>query len=356
MFRANRSGVSRVACALAAMTLVPLFPMPGLTAASPENPAVAADGEARQQLVQADPSPVPSRLELLLALLQNELEADWRRLEQLAAERSKLVQQRDVLLADDARTEARVNEIQARLQRVDQEMALLQTRIPAVEADLADAERRLRGVDATTQYSDDQRRVQEALVYLGGYDGRIDGQFGRRTQAAIRAFQRRLGDEPSGTLTDEQQTALLEQAEALRQQHGVQTLRDQKDGYSFVYPRELLPVEQLTTSGERRFASPTGDSELQIEVSEQASDLRLVFADLLTRYDAGYSSLQEDWFVISRTDRDEVFYEMALRSDERLIRVRLIYPTTQREIWQPFTVILLNSLRFGASTIVEEAQ
>jgi hypothetical protein len=235
-------------------------------------------------------------------------------------------------------------------------MALLQTRIPAVEADLADAERRLRGVDATTQYSDDQRRVQEALVYLGGYDGRIDGQFGRRTQAAIRAFQRRLGDEPDGTLTDQQQTALLEQAEALRQQHGVQTLRDQKDGYSFVYPRELLPVEQLTTSGDRRFASPTGDSELQIEISEQASDLRLVFADLLTRYDAGYSSLQEDWFVISRTDRDEVLYEMALRSDERLIRVRLIYPTTQREIWQPFTVILLNSLRFGASTIVEEAQ
>ena len=156
--------------------------------------------------------------------------------------------------------------------------------------------------------------MQEALVYLGGYDGRIDGQFGRRTQTAIRTFQRRLGGEPSGTLTDEQQALLLEQAAALRQQHGVQTLRDQEYGYSFVYPRELLPVEQRSPSGDRRFASPTGDSELQIEISEGASDLRRVFADQLVRYNAGYSSLQENWFVISGSDLDEVFYEMALQS------------------------------------------
>ena len=148
---------------------------------------------------------------------------------------------------------------------------------------------------------------------------------------------------------------MLEQAEAVRQQYGVQTLWDPEIGYSLIYPRELLPIEQRSESGDRRLASASGDSELQIEVVGQAPDIGLVFADLLTRYEIGYSRLQDDWFVVSGTDRDDFFYEVALRSQDRLIRVRLIYPTAQREIWQPFTVILLNSLRFGASRIVGEA-
>ncbi len=61
------------------------------------------------------------------------------------------------------------------------------------ESDLSEAER---------------RRIQEALQLVDAYYGEIDGMFGRGTRQAIRRFQERLEQEPSGYLTDQQRLAL----------------------------------------------------------------------------------------------------------------------------------------------------
>jgi peptidoglycan hydrolase-like protein with peptidoglycan-binding domain len=45
------------------------------------------------------------------------------------------------------------------------------------------------------------RRVQEALSQRGFYNGRIDGIWGEKTSAAIRRYQRSVGNEPNGLLT-----------------------------------------------------------------------------------------------------------------------------------------------------------
>ena len=55
----------------------------------------------------------------------------------------------------------------------------------------------------------DRRRVQVALAEIGYYSGRIDGQFGAETRAAIRRFQHELGAELTGVLTGEQARRLL---------------------------------------------------------------------------------------------------------------------------------------------------
>ena len=55
----------------------------------------------------------------------------------------------------------------------------------------------------------DRRRVQAALAVLGYYDGRVDGQFGPETRAAIRRFQHEIGAEMSGRLTGEQAGRLV---------------------------------------------------------------------------------------------------------------------------------------------------
>lgn len=49
-----------------------------------------------------------------------------------------------------------------------------------------------------------RRGVQRSLRQLGYYGGAIDGAFGRRTLAAIQAFQAATGAEPTGTLTRRQ--------------------------------------------------------------------------------------------------------------------------------------------------------
>ena len=52
--------------------------------------------------------------------------------------------------------------------------------------------------------------VQEALVYLGGYNALIDGDFGPRTAEAVRVYQGQSEPaETTGTLTDDQEEALL---------------------------------------------------------------------------------------------------------------------------------------------------
>lgn len=55
----------------------------------------------------------------------------------------------------------------------------------------------------------DRRRVQAALAVLGYYDGRVDGQFGPETRAAIRRFQHEIGAEMTGRLTAEQAGRLV---------------------------------------------------------------------------------------------------------------------------------------------------
>ena len=91
LFLAGRAAARSVPCALAAFSM-PLWLSPGAPVAWAQD---RPDGEALEEGAPADRGPVPYRLELLVSLLQNELEADRRRLGQLAAERVRLVQERD---------------------------------------------------------------------------------------------------------------------------------------------------------------------------------------------------------------------------------------------------------------------
>ncbi|WP_295391504.1 peptidoglycan-binding protein [uncultured Thiodictyon sp.] len=55
----------------------------------------------------------------------------------------------------------------------------------------------------------ERRRVQVALAEIGYYSGRIDGEFGPESRAAIRRFQHEIGAELTGVLTGEQAGRLL---------------------------------------------------------------------------------------------------------------------------------------------------
>jgi peptidoglycan hydrolase-like protein with peptidoglycan-binding domain len=56
-------------------------------------------------------------------------------------------------------------------------------------------------------------QVQAALNQLGFPAGTVDGVIGRKSRAAIMAYQESIGEAPTGTLTDEGQAALLARVE-----------------------------------------------------------------------------------------------------------------------------------------------
>jgi len=67
---------------------------------------------------------------------------------------------------------------------------------------------------AVTKGSEEIRKVQEALKDKGEDPGAIDGMMGKKTRAAIRAFQKANGIKVTGTVDDQTAEKLGVQKEA----------------------------------------------------------------------------------------------------------------------------------------------
>lgn len=320
------------------------------------------------------------RLTLLIGLVENELQEAKLKQSRLIAEASSLDQERRKLLDGPsdgtAAQQRRIEVIERQLQQIDQDMADVNARLPEINAELAELKTRLdeangilrtpetetavdddRGgesagevrVDSASRWLDGKRQVQEALVYLGGYNALIDGDFGPRTQTAIRVYQRGRNDEQTGTLTEEQETALLQEAETLRARYGVTTIENRDQGYRVTYPSGLLSEDATLQSGGVRYASEDGRGELIVTSSSEgepsgAEELTALYEDLLADYEVQYRRKRNDWFVVAGIlDEGRIIYDTARLSGDRMIRARLSYPSEWRDLWSPFAVIMFNT-------------
>lgn len=332
----------------------------------------------------------PSRERALIGLLENEQEAMVFRIERLQLALGERRKDDASMTADERlerdRQERELDSLERRLREIDRELADLgggevgvggpfvfvpSARPPAApsvfipaakpaeaapEIDLAGATRTAAlapdaaGAEAAGPDTRAERlRIQEALVLVAGYDAAIDGAFGPRTETAIGAFQRTLGAEPTGRLTEEERNRLLAEAAAARQNYAFRDLEDEAIGYSLVYPAKALSEETPAADGYRLLADAEGTARLQVtEVGSR--NLKTLFTDL-TRHDGvGYSRFGGSWFVASGEVDDEMFYSMARLAETGSIVVHLTYPLTERAFWDPYTVMLYNSFRVIAPT------
>jgi hypothetical protein len=85
-----------------------------------------------------------------------------------------------------------------------------------------------------------RKAAQEALVWLGLYVGVNDGDFGKPTRDAIRAFQASLKAPADGTLSTPELKALLAAAQKAREAAGFQIVNDPKTGSKIGTPLKLL--------------------------------------------------------------------------------------------------------------------
>ena len=99
--------------------------------------------------------------------------------------------------------------------------------------------------------------AQDALVWLGLYNGTSDGDFGKRTRDAIVAFQTGQKAPGDGVLSPGQLQALLTAADKARAAAGFQTIVDPRTGARIGAPTKLLGGKSGVTLD---FASdPSGD-------------------------------------------------------------------------------------------------
>ena len=85
-----------------------------------------------------------------------------------------------------------------------------------------------------------RKALQDALVWLGFYNGANDGDFGKRTRDSIVAWQRSVKATPDGVLGPTLVQALLAAADKARAAVGFQAFTDQRTGARVEAPAKLL--------------------------------------------------------------------------------------------------------------------
>ncbi len=317
------------------------------------------------------------RLKLLIRLVKNEFHEAKMAQSRLTEEAAELDQQRRALEAEPSKgTRAEKRQfavIEERLLQIDKEMVEVNGRLPEINAELDELQVRLdeangivrepaaesaaNGVvtSASSQWLDSKRQIQEALVYVGGYNALIDGDFGPRTQEAVKVYQGRQNVERTGTLTGEQKKALLEEADLLRARYGMTNIEDRDQGYRFSYPSGLLPEGGPIEPSGRRFVSKDGKGELLITTSDGAGEngtkgFSAIYEELHSEYEVQYRRKRDDWFVVAGlVEEGRIIYDTARLNGNRMIRARLSYPAEWRDLWSPFAVIMFNTFEAVAA-------
>ncbi|NJO38942.1 MAG: hypothetical protein HC871_16750 [Rhizobiales bacterium] len=320
--------------------------------------APEAEGvDLRDALGQA---PKPYRERALIALLANERRAIDQRIEQVTDELDRLA-------ASGASGERA--EVQAALTALQQELIVLEQRLDEVALEHADVgpgqspgaaggpavfipASKPRVPETALAAASDRpsrevrRQIQEALVFLGGYDSSLDGDFGARTQAAIRRYQASIDAETTGLLGADQVADLLEAAAVRREESGLRPLADERIGFRLRYPGALLTKEGPADGGYRLLSDERGLARLQV-VEIDSRDLRTVFDDLTRHLKEGYRHFGKSWFVVSGEVDGDMFYSMGRSSGGRTVIAHLTYPTGERDLWDPFSVFLYNSFELA---------
>ncbi len=310
------------------------------------NDAWPADKDTQE--VTARPKAALSRFNLLNDVIQERFVNDIRIINDLSRKRRDLVRRLAHRSKESDQAGLPAQDI---IINIDRELAHLRREVEILRAELAlltasppEAARPL----SLARQPDEA--VQEALIYLGHYDGRIDGQLGERSREAIAAYQQALGMRPTGDLNALERRQLLDQATIHRNAYGIISAGGADAGYDFLYPSRLLPRERRDSAGYRRYSTPSKDVSLQV-VSDSAERLESLYYSLLSRdgFSVTYSRLRNDWFVVAGQVGDMLFYDVARSNRRSLVRLRLVYPLEDQDLWDPMTVILFNSFRLTSA-------
>ena len=168
-----------------------------------------------------------------------------------------------------------------------------------------------------------RKAIQDALVWLGFYNGTNDGDFGKRTRDAIVAWQRSVKATPDGVLGPALLMTLLAAAQKARADVGFKTIDDPKTGVRIGSPTKLI--------------APNG-AKLDL-TADAGADLAAVYARLSAETPArkvAYKAMKPGaFFVVSGQDGDRKFYSRFEKNDQASPPIRgftFSYPAARGDL------------------------
>jgi len=155
----------------------------------------------------------------------------------------------------------------------------------------------------------DRKAAQDALGWLGLYNGTIDGTFGKRTLDSIMAYQASVNAAPDGVISPQQLGTLKAAAQKARATVGFQTLDDPLTGVRIGAPLKLLDKRSAGV-GQTRWANRDGSLTLDLMAPTGAlPDLYKWLVADAPRRKVTYKALKPDtFFVVAGEEGGRKFY------------------------------------------------
>ena len=193
--------------------------------------------------------------------------------------------------------------------------------------------------------------VQDALVWSGDYAGRLDGDLGAGSRAAIEAYQTRIDHWSTGYLTEAELDALVQQRRAAIRAAGFTVRAFPRQGLSIGLPEDLFgPPEEQDFGLDFMSAADSGLPALTLfsgPVYTQA-EFRALYDDAVARDDFHrdiYQVFRGDWLVFTGLTGDGIKQYTYLRNTSDGLRgFAFFYQSDEAGQFDRIAVAMFNSL------------
>ena len=187
----------------------------------------------------------------------------------------------------------------------------------------------------STLSRDEKKQLQIALKSAGYYSFTIDGDFGRGTRNAMRAWQNGTNLPSTGVLTTAQRKFLLWQYNSALASFGLKTVSDTNTGVTLNLPLELVKFSKYDPPL-AHFPSTTGGAHAAYVISQEGDkkslrDLYKALQTLEILPKSGDRTLKADRFEITGKNGEIVSYAHATLQNKTIKGFILVWPVGDEE-------------------------
>ncbi|MXZ51321.1 MAG: hypothetical protein F4Z09_11025 [Rhodobacteraceae bacterium] len=202
-----------------------------------------------------------------------------------------------------------------------------------------------------------KKRIQLALRIIGLYNGKVDGIIGSQSEAAVSLYQRRLGEEQTGTLTLDQRLNLFSDSDKVIGFVDSRMLTDRNLGLKVILPTDLLELSEISYPYVMLAPTTFRDINVALISMDGGKDgLRALFEGILKKGEiprAGYK-IKNGSFEISYSDFKKNVVASAKLFGDRIRGVIVTWNPDQDYWMNDYSQIIASSIgEVNSKTLVK---